>query len=267
MNVKSRNEYLNPPELRMVSDSAYVELDSRWNHIDSLQPYSCLYLVAEGEGVLTQNGEEIVMRPGNAYLMPAGTKFSYRCDKRLVKLYFHFNILGPDGLDLLRHLQQIHSVPLREGELDEMLALHSDGGELAQSLALRHKLYDVVSRLLATYPAELMRTKTYSPLVNRAMEYIQGHLSYHLTCGEIAQALFVAEVTLRQKFKKETGRTPRKYIEELVLFQAELMLKTTRMSISQISSTLGFCDQFYLSRRFVARYKMSPRGYRRQEKW
>lgn len=263
MKEKFGKEYLNPPELRVLADAEYVELDSRWRHIDSLQPYSCLYLVAEGEGVLTRNGEDIVMKPGNAYLMPAGMKFSYRCDDRLVKLFFHFNILGPDGMDLLRHLQQIHSVPMHEGELNEMLCLA--GGELAQSLALRHKLYDVISRLLATYPAELMQPKTYSPVVGRAMEYIQANLSYNLTCGEIAEALFVAEVTLRQKFKRETGRTPRKYIEDLVLFRGELMLKTTRMSIAQISSTLGFCDQFYFSRRFVAKYKLSPRQYRRQE--
>lgn len=257
-------EYLNPPELNIVSDSGYVELDSSWHHTNSLQPYSCLYLVAEGEGVLTLRGKEIVMRPGNAYLMPAGTVFSYRCDRRLVKLFFHFNILDTDGMDLLRNLQEIHGVPMCEGELEEMLRLNE--GELAQSLALRHKLYDVVSRLLATYPAEQMRPKTYSPLVSRAMEYIRANLSYNLSCKEIAEALFVAEVTLRQKFRKETGRTPRKYIEELVLFRGELMLKTTRMSVSQISSALGFCDQFYFSRRFVAHYKQSPREYRRQEK-
>ena len=256
-------EHLNPPELHIVSDSGYVELDRSWNHTNSLQPYSCLYLVVEGEGVLTLRGEEIVMRPGNAYLMPAGTVFSYRCDRRLVKLFFHFNILGRDGLDLLRNLQEIHGVPMREGELDEMLRLSK--GELAQSLALRHRLYDVVSRLLATYPAEQMRPQSYSTLVSRAMEYIQANLSYNLSCREIAEALFVAEVTLRQKFKKETGRTPRNYIEELVLFQGELMLKTTRMSIGQISSKLGFCDQFYFSRRFTAHYKLSPREYRRQE--
>lgn len=264
MNDELRNTYLNPPELRIVSDNGYVELDSRWHHLDSIQPYSCLYLVKEGEGVLTLNGEDIIMRPGNAYLMPARTTFSYRCDERLVKLYFHFNILGPDGLDLLRELQQIHSVPLREGELDEMVRLY-DGGELTQALTLRHKLYDVVSRLLATYPAELMWAKSYSSLVSRAMEYIQAHLSYNLSCSEIAQELFVAEVTLRQKFKKETGRTLRKYIEDLVLFQGELLLKTTRMSAGQISSKLGFRDQFYFSRRFVAHYKMSPREYRKQE--
>jgi len=264
MNDELRVEYFNPPELRITAESLYIELDSRWRHSDSWQPYSCLYLVAEGEGVLTRNGEEIVMRPGNAYLMPAGTKFSYRCDERLVKLYFHFNILGQDGLDQLRNLQEIHSVPMRPGELDEMLQYYR-GEDLAQSMALRHTLYDVVSRLLATYPAELMRSKAHSPLVTRVMEYIQTHLSYNLSCGEIANALFVAEVTLRQKFKKETGSTLRKYIEDLVLFQGELMLKTTRMSIGQISSKLGFCDQFYFSRRFTAHYKLSPREYRRQE--
>lgn len=264
MNDALRTEYLNPPELRIVSDNAYVELDSSWRHTDSWQPYSCLYLVAEGEGVLTQNGRDVVMRPGNAYLMPAGTKFSYRCGKRLVKLYFHFNILGRDGLDQLRNLQEIHSVPMRPGELEEMLRYYKGEG-LAQSMALRHTLYDVVSRLLATYPDERMRQEVYSPVVSRAMEYIQANMSYNLTCKEIAEALFVAEVTLRQKFKKETGSTLRKYIEDLTLFQGELMLKTTRMSIGQISSKLGFCDQFYFSRRFTAHYKLSPREYRRQE--
>lgn len=33
-------ENLNPPELHIVSDCGFVELDSRWQHTDSLQPYS-----------------------------------------------------------------------------------------------------------------------------------------------------------------------------------------------------------------------------------
>ncbi len=265
MNDKLRQEYLNPPELCVLEDSTYVRLDRRWNYVDSFQPFSCLYLVEEGSGVLDLNGKEIVMEPGNAYLIPASTRFSYRCDERLNKLFFHFNILGSDGLDLLRNLQQISSCSLREGELAALMEAYNGTG-FANSVQFRHRLYDVVSRLLACYPPEMLENKEYSPLVSRAMEYIRSHLSYKLSCTEIAQALFVAEVTLRQKFKRETGCTPRKYIEDLVLFQAELMMKTTSLSMAQISSRLGFCDQFYLSRRFAARYKMSPREYRRREK-
>lgn len=264
MNEISRKIFLNPPQL-YIHENGYVDLDPHWHSDLSLDPYSCFYLVEAGEGFLIHNGERIEMKPGNAYLIPPNTPFSYGCPSRLVKLYIHFNMVGSDGLDVLRHLGKIHTCPLLEGELSGLLSLYPKSS-LSDAYAFRHLLYGVIARMLATYPADQLRNKSYSPLVSRAMKYIQENLSVGLSLAEVASSLFVAEVTLRKHFKKEMGLTPRAYIEDLVLLEAELLLKNTGLTVAEIAARLGFCDQFYFTRRFTLRYRISPREYRLRAK-
>jgi len=261
MNHFSKAGYLNPPELEIIG-GGYVHLDTTWRQKNSQSPFSCLYLVEEGSGILTTNGADIVMKKNHAYLIPANVKFDYRCEDTLVKLFLHFNVLGVDGLDILRNLQEIHACPISEDEMANIVAFYQKT-TYADSLAFRHILYGILARILGTYPAALMENKAYSPMISKAMYYIQSNLSYKLSCKTIADELFVAEVTLRQRFKKETGQTPRQYIEDLILFKAKLYLKTSNLTINQISNLLGFYDQFYFSRRFVLRYEISPKEYRK----
>lgn len=212
---------------------------------------------------MIHNGERVEMKGGNAYLIPPNTPFSYGCPSRLSKLYVHFNIVGSDGMDVLRNLHAIHSCPLLEGELSELIFLYQQSS-LSDAYAFRHLLYGVIARMLSTYPEEKLENKSYSPLVSRAIKYIGENLSVGLPLSEVASALFVAEVTLRKHFKKEMGLTPRAYIEDLVLLEAELLLKNTALTVGEIAARLGFCDQFYFTRRFTRRYRLSPREYRRR---
>ena len=174
MHEISRKAFLNPPAL-YIHENGYVDLDTRWHSDLSLDPYSCFYLVEAGEGFLIHNGERIEMKPGNADLIPPNTPFSYGCPDRLVKLYVHFNMVGSDGLDALRNLRAIHACPLLPGELAKLLSLYPQSS-LSDAYAFRHLLYGVIARMLATYPEEKMLNKSYSPLVSRAMKYIDENI-------------------------------------------------------------------------------------------
>ena len=76
--------------------------------------------------------------------------------------------------------------------------------------------------------------------------------------------MFVSESTLVKLFRKEVGVPLGAYIDDLVFFRAEVLLSETQMSLRDISSSLGFCDQFYFSRRLSQRHGESPRAYRRR---
>lgn len=256
-----RDEFMNPPEMRIVH-MEYVKLDSRWKHNRSCSPFACLYIVEEGSGVLEHDGNIITMEPNHAYLIPSGMIFDYYCDYKLVKLYLHLNMIGRDGFDILRYPDSIHCCQLTKNELQELIHIHN-GYSIADALACRHMIYDILSRILKTYPDDVMRQRTDSIPVQNAMSYIQEHLRYSLSLSEVANHLFIAEVTLRRHFKTEIGMTPRQYIEDLVLYQAALQLKMTSLSIKEISNKLGFRDQFYFSKRFSKRYCLSPQEYRR----
>jgi AraC-like DNA-binding protein len=54
-----------------------------------------------------------------------------------------------------------------------------------------------------------------------------------------------------------------KYINDLLMFEAGRLLAADGRTIGEISAALGFCDQFYFSRRFAGHFLMTPREYRK----
>ncbi|MBR1969940.1 MAG: helix-turn-helix transcriptional regulator [Clostridia bacterium] len=253
-------DYLNPPELRII-DSGYVDLDTRWNSKNSISPFSCFYIVESGSGVLIHKGKKVIMEKANAYLIPSGTIFDFSCPQKLKKLFFHFNMLGGDGLDVLRNVQEILYCKIHEDELSKIISLYKESS-FSSSLELRHIILNILSRIMKSTSIEPVVSHEYSPFVKNVMAHIQENLSLNLSLSETSKNFFVAEVTLRKRFKAETGLTPRQYIEDLIFFKAELLLTTTNHTIKEISSALGFHDQFYFSRRFASRYSMPPQIYR-----
>ena len=81
---------------------------------------------------------------------------------------------------------------------------------------------------------------------------------------EIAKEMFVSPSKLRNTFKAETGITLGGYIDDMVFFRAKKLLGSKKFSVGDISTKLGFCDQFYFSRRFKEKYGKTPSKYRKE---
>jgi AraC-like DNA-binding protein len=75
--------------------------------------------------------------------------------------------------------------------------------------------------------------------------------SYHISCS-----WFIRE------FKKYTGYSPKQYITNLRLQHAKELLNNHYLSISDISSLVGYDNQLYFSRIFHKYIGMSPSEYR-----
>ena len=103
----------------------------------------------------------------------------------------------------------------------------------------------------------------YSELVRRTIVYIREHLTACLTINAVANGVFCFPGTLTQAFRNELGVTIAQYIEDLVLQEAQWRLLDTEDTIGKISADLGFCDQFYFTRRFTKRFQITPREYRK----
>ncbi|MER7247692.1 AraC family transcriptional regulator [Kribbella sp. NPDC000426] len=69
--------------------------------------------------------------------------------------------------------------------------------------------------------------------------------------------------TFRRRFAKQVGQTPAAFRSERRLQAAATLLRLTDLTHREIARTLGFADEFHLSRRFRAQFGVSPRDYRR----
>ena len=135
---------------------------------------------------------------------------------------------------------------------------------LQAALLLKNQLTE---DLLAFFEAERVGESglsDHSPTVLAAMQIIRRHLSAQLTVREVADRLYVSERTLTKAFRRELGQTPGRYIDDMLFMEACRHLLLTNRSVGEISEQLGYCDQFYFSRRFKAQCGKSPAAYRSQ---
>ena len=264
MNIERADEMLtnvNGVRLRVL-DGGHAEGAREWAARVTNPPYSWLYYICGGDAyIVSENGCEILLEPGCCYLLPAGFSFRHACRTRMEQLYFHIRLDDEMGGDLLR----ICSAPLvsRAGNerICHLISLATDDS-LLSGLRLHQELLADTVNLLESSGLAPNRAQ-YAPCVRDAVLYIREHLSMQLTVSRLAAHAHVSESTLEKTFRAHTGMTIGRYIDEAVFFRAEELLRHTEMSVAQISETLGFCDQFYFSRRFAGRYGLSPQRYRK----
>lgn len=264
MNIERSGELLrNVNGARLcVLDGGHAEGAQEWAAQVTNPPYSRLYYICKGDAyILSADGRETPLEPGRCYLLPTGFSFRHACRTQMEQLYFHIRLDDDMGGDLLRACRQPLSTVAGGERIERLIGLTMDDG-LLSGLRLRQELTRDVLELLDRGGVEPGRAQ-YARCVREAILYIRDHLSMQLTVGELAACAHVSESTLEKTFRAQTGMTIGRYIDEAVFFRAEELLRHTEMSAAQISEELGFCDQFYFSRRFSRRYGLSPQRYRK----
>ncbi len=245
-----------------ISEIAYAKLDTSWRNDFAKAPFTRIYYVTRGTGLVEYSDGRIELKPGSIYVLPAESEFSYRCESFLEKLYFHVNLLRADQSDLLAKLPTCVVLKNREAQIAQALECW-ERGDNASIFLLKTMLYQTVCEAIAQTGADFGRPEDFSPIVARALSLIQSNLHAGLTARRIAEKLYLSESLVQKRFKQEIGIPLGKYCQELILREAERRLRMTSQSIQEVSDGLGFCDPFYFSRSFKRRYGVPPSQYRK----
>lgn len=256
----SFHEHTNSLRL-FITRSDYLELTSSWCSEDAHLGRTRLYFVESGTGWLRVGSQRIPLEPGYVYLIPSYLHFGYGCTS-LKKLYFHIRISSIEQKDLLSNIGQVLRLPYEPETFHALLGCYRST-DIYGSLRLQMLLQQLICRFAQTFDLPALPIKTYSETIKQAIAYIQAAPSLKHTGKGVASHLFISESKLRNSFKKEVGLTVGDYIDLCVFRHAKLLLQS-QLSMEQISNQLGFCDQFYFSRRFKQRYGITPSQYRKQ---
>ncbi len=245
-----------------ISRCGYVNLTPKWNKNDGCIKSSRLYLVEEGSGYLKTPAETIPLEPGYAYLIPTNFKHAYGCTT-LKKLYFQFTLSSKENVDILSAIDQVCSIRYDPADL-KLLLEHYESTDFLSVLIVRQTILKLICTSLQENNVPAIPLNRNSPLVEKAIAYIHANTRITLTIDQISDHLFVSQSKLRSAFLAETGMTIGQYVDKQVLLRAKQFLAEQQLSIGEISSRLGFCDQFYFSRRFKQQFGSTPSEYRKK---
>ncbi len=253
-------EAINKINVNILTGTRIV-LDENWRSKMFSSTYSRLYYVKEGDGYLNTSDGTVKLRGGYVYLIPAEFTFSYGC-KYLEKIFFHVSVTTMEKYDLFSKIGCICSMPFSKEQYKE-LSKYLESESYEDLLGVKTIVTQTLFSFLNNTGLQKTPAKKHGDLVKNIIAYIHENIRVNLSVRDISNRLFVSESKIRNTFLKEMEIPVGKYIDDMVFIKAKELLAKEQLSIAEISAELGFCDQFYFSRRFKGKFGETPSHFRK----
>lgn len=262
---------LNGCDLCAASESFY--------HADRTIGFNVLIYVIEGTIYVTEDGIDYAVNEGEMLFLKNGIRhFGKREIPKGTRWYFvHFYFTEHSALEEFTPnsspIQQYEPVKfnkplpkftsnLKGSRVEKKLAelieyFHSDDNMKKWNINLR--LHDLLTEIAMNNDIDLGP----ATLSDKIMLYLNEHYTEQFSAGILEKHFFLSYKHMAAVFRKETGKTMQQYHTSLRMNEACRLLKSTLMSIGEISGQVGYQDMLYFSRCFRNTYGMSPTEYRR----
>ncbi len=148
-------------------------------------------------------------------------------------------------------IRQMISTRTKIESLTSMVKLEQMPGEICHKYCLLVKNY---------------ANPDYSKLTKDIIDYIRLHMEEDLSLSFLADRFQRNASALSTSFRRETGTTLTKFIQQTRIKEAVRLFNTTDLSVSDVSIMVGYQDFSYFSKLFSGEIGMSPREYKRQGK-
>lgn len=151
---------------------------------------------------------------------------------------------------------------MRNGAIDYCLKPVGQADAKAVLTRIRNEL-DKHKRLVDSAPLKIEPTGGGNTF-NQILIYINDNIYKSLALDEICEKFFISKNYLCILFKKNLGITFSHYIANTKMKHVEKLIKTTGLSLEQISNAVGYKDYFYFNKIFKKTFGCSPRDYQKR---
>lgn len=93
------------------------------------------------------------------------------------------------------------------------------------------------------------------------LRYLEENYEKDLSLKKIAEQFHLNASYISQLIRSETGLTYTQYLTELRINKAKELLKTTSLSLAEVSEAVGFNDYFYFIKKFKKEVGVTPGKY------
>ena len=232
-------------------------------HIKQLPYLSIVQSKIGSYGIKLDNGNEYSTGEGAFFIAPSHvtqkiTHFTNKEINRFTARYVFLDVIINNSY----RLDDVFDFPtVTDKEYSEIFDKDFDEYETSDNACDRMRcLYNIIKHLLqtATEKASYRNCAIY-PVI----EFIRTNYMKSIGVCEMADVVKMSESNLYAVFKKATGSSPIKYLNQYRLSVACELLQKADYSIKEIAEKVGIPDQFYFSKLFKGKYSISPQQYRK----
>ncbi|WNR46241.1 helix-turn-helix domain-containing protein [Paenibacillus roseipurpureus] len=270
MNASQRNfwkKYIARANLD-VDYAAHTKVHKTWTDEIPSCPVNRLYYFVEGEGYVKINGQTYYPRPGELYILPAGSDQAYGTisDNTFGKYWSHFTARIGD-LDLFQILHTSPSIVVKDPETMkhsfEKLIAYRNSDTLTAEFRVQGILSEIIAEFIeenASVKLNLATTPTHEKM-DKVLRYMEQHMADQISIETLAQLAHYHPNYFINAFKQFTGYSPIQYMNHLRSEKAKHLLLTTELNVSQIADSFGM-ELSYFSRMFKEQTGFKPTAFR-----
>ena len=230
-----------------------------YHHTDNSKGISNHFLARLIEGraeIVTVEGERISLRAGDVFYLPTGLRYHS---------YWYAEGSGAVRWDSFRFslfpckTESEFSIKRLVGD-SSVCALFDRIFELGDANTFTVGLFYQLLGLLMPQMEERLGDG-HGRIMRRAVQYLEENPDCKMP--ELAKHCGVSESGLYALFRKYEGVTPIEMKNRIKIREAERLLRTTDLSIEEISQRLGFCNAGYFRKIFKRQLGVAPREVKR----
>lgn len=279
-----------------ILNAELYTVGKEWNYQNVSNPYSRIYYITDGYGIIHHHGRKYELLPGQIYLIPCYTTVDMFCPKHFTHYYVHFTSRLQTGLDILSIFECDYQTagthfPISLSLFNRLLVLNPNkelieydaNKPIYKQVLDRAVLLDqdkspsnffetnaIIRLLLSVFFRNFSHPQVISTLqglkrFETVLEYIQDYLDTPMTIPQLAKIANLNPTYFSNLFSKLIGVSPLQYINKRRIERAQEILLGTNETLYEISQQIGFNDEYYFSRLFKKHVGISPDYYRKQE--
>jgi AraC-like DNA-binding protein len=281
------HEILESMDIHLLS-AGHATVGREWNYNKVTSFYNRLFLVLDGEGIISYGGHDYPLTKGCLRLIPCYQTADYRCDDFLELHYISFTSRMLGGIDMcslisdgfqrdarpidgsifeqLLELNPEMDLPVYNPEVELYRQYHKNQfehyHERSARLRLENKSY--VSLLLASFMDHwALASDEGDPARLRAfLQFVEENLSRPISAGDLSAHLGLAPNYLSDWLSKHYGFRPVEYINRRRIEAAQELLIATDLSMKELAHQLGFSSASYFNQVFKKKFRITPSRYR-----
>lgn len=229
---------------------------------DGYQETHAIFYLKEGSFRIEIDGVEEQIEAGDCVILPDDVRFRRNVLSPVVFVYLKF-ASSPDG-------ERVH---LPHGKVR-----FRDQARFLSTIAAMEKLMDREDELSKAYQEHLLcdillqawhentpeEKDIYGDaMITAAAAFIAGNLENKLRVEDLCRELGTNSSTLNYRFRRVTGMSAGRFIQQEQMKRARQLLVGTTYSMAQIAARCGFENAYYFSTAFKKAHGIPPSEYRK----